>query len=249
MTTAAALATLLPGLTIFLAYFARTAAFLHTSPYFSDPTVSRKIRVAAAIVFALAMCASRNGLPLSALVTVLPAELALGLALGFLARIPVAGFEAGGELIGIHLGFGFAASVDPRSQEEALPPKTLASAVCAFTFFSTNGPAEVIRALGAPLVGTGHPSGLLRMVIDQTGEVMVAAIRVAAPVLVATTLGNITFALASRAAPALNIFSVAFAGILFIGGVAFVVTMPHFLTEAQGAAQRIADLVTEAVLR
>lgn len=249
MTGAWQIAAALPAFAAFLAFFCRTSAFLHTAPFVSDHALPSQARVAAAALFALGMAAAAPDVTLDGLPLLLPAELALGAAAGFMVRLAVAGLEAGGELIGMHLGLGFAQTVDPSSGGTTLPTRQLAWVAGGIAFLASDGLGAVLRLLAAPAPGAASPRGLIEGVLAHGGDVLIAAVRLAAPVLVATLVANLAFALASRAAPAMNIFSIAFGAVLLIGGLALLGTVPRFGLELQGTMARVNDLVTDVVSR
>ena len=84
----------------------------------------------------------------------------------------------------------------------------------------------------APLIATKFDAG---------GVVMLASLRTAAPLLVAAVIANFTAALASRAAPALNAFSVMLALFLIAGIAALWATAPALVQEILRGAASAAD--------
>ncbi|MFH0902361.1 MAG: flagellar biosynthetic protein FliR [Pseudomonadota bacterium] len=243
----AAIAPVIPYLGTFLAYLCRTTAFLHTAPFVSERVVPRKARLAFAILFAAAMTGVRGEASLATIPGIAAAELLLGAACGLALRFGVAAIEAGGDLIGLHVGIGFAATVDPLNGEQSMPTAKLAFAIAGLAFFATGGPTSAIRVLAAPPPGISPTAGMARVLIDHSATILPHAVRLAAPVIVASVVGNVALALASRAAPALNIFSVAFSGILILGGIALLLSVPMFGAEIHAALQRGEDLIARVV--
>lgn len=233
----------LPAIATFLALLARTAAFLSTAPWVSDRVIPRKFRAAAAVLFAIAMTSAKGGTDPSSLPLVLPLELFLGVSCGFAARLLVAGIEAGGELIGMHLGLGFASTVDSSTGHDALPSQNMMRAIAGLVFVSTDGLSRTLYALSVPAPGVASVQAMARVLILRSGDVLTAAVRFAAPILLATLVANVAFALASRASPALNIFSVAFAGVLLLGGIALLASVAGIGTEIGVSVERIDEIV------
>lgn len=232
----------------FLAGFARTVAWLHTAPLTSDPMVPARVRVLAAALVALLLAPTHAPVEVAALPLAIPAELLLGGALGLAARILLAGVEAGGQLVGLHLELGFAGQYDPMAREEALPTRRIAYALAGLAFLGAGGLETSLYALGRPVVDGRSFDRTLASLIAASGEVLVLALRVAAPVILAVVVINLAIALASRAAPALNVFSVMLAVVLVVGGMALSVTAPSFVRELQGTA-RSAIVATVEVAR
>jgi flagellar biosynthetic protein FliR len=233
----------LPVGATFLLLFVRTAAFLSSAPWVSDRMVPRKFRAAAAVLFAMAMTSAKGGTDPSSLPLLIPMELFLGVSCGFAARLVVAGIEAGGELIGMHLGLGFASTVDPTTGHDALPSQNIMRAIAGLIFLSSDGLSRTIYALSVPAPGVASIQAMGHALVMQSGDVLVAGVRFAAPVMLATLVANVAFALASRASPALNIFSVAFAGVLLLGGLALLASVAGIGTEIGQAVERIDEIV------
>jgi flagellar biosynthesis protein FliR len=228
----------------FLASFARAAALLHAGPLTGDRHLSTKARTAVAAALALAVAPIRPAMSPADLPLVLPAEILLGLMAGFSARMVLAAAEAGGDLIGLQVGLGFANSVDPVRGEQSSTLRQLALCIAALAFLAAGGLEAGVRVLAvAPSDPFTLHTGIGR-IIDQSGDVLVAALRLVAPVLIASTLANLGLALASRAAPALNVFSVMLAGMLIVGAIVLIATAPVFVREVSEIGRRATDALT-----
>ncbi|HWM88601.1 MAG TPA: flagellar biosynthetic protein FliR [Kofleriaceae bacterium] len=231
----------------YLAAFGRAAAFLHAAPLTGDRQLSTKGRAAVAAVLALAVSPARPPIDPSMLPLALPAEILLGLLAGFTARMVLAGAEAGGELIGLQFGLGFANSVDPSRGEPSATTRQLALCIAGLAFLAAGGLEAGVRVLAAAPCDVYSLHAGLDGVIRQSGEVLVAGLRVAAPALIAGTLTNLGLALASRAAPALNVFSVMLAGMLIVGAIVLLATAPVFTRQMQEIGQRAHDSLTRFI--
>jgi flagellar biosynthetic protein FliR len=225
----------------YLAVFVRAAAFLQAAPLVGDRQLSVKARAAIAGVLAFGVAPIRPPIEPDALPLVLPAEILLGLLAGFAARLVLAGAEAAGELIGLQFGLGFANSVDPARGEPSATTRQIALCVAGLAFLAAGGLEAGVRVLAAaPSDGFSLQGGVDR-VMRESGEVLVAALRLAAPALIAGTLTNLGLALASRAAPALNVFSVMLAGMLIVGAIVMLATAPVFARQMADIGQRATD--------
>jgi flagellar biosynthetic protein FliR len=225
----------------FMAVFVRAAAFLHAAPMTGDRQMSTKMRAATAAILALAIAPVRPPLDPAALPLAIPAEILLGLLAGFTVRMVLAGAEAGGELIGLQFGLGFAASIDPARGEPSATTRQLALCVAGLAFLAAGGLEASVRVLAAAPSDVYTLHGGLDRIIHQSGEVLVAGLRLAAPAVIAGTLTNLGLALASRAAPALNVFSVMLAGMLIVGAIVLLATAPVFTSQIADLGQRAID--------
>jgi flagellar biosynthesis protein FliR len=227
----------------FLATFARAAALMQTAPIIGDVMVPAKVRVAAAAATALAVSAVRGPLDPMMLPAVLPVEIALGLLAGLTARLVLTGAEVGGQLIGLQLGIGFAGQYDPSSGEESLPTRRIVAVLAGLAFIGLGGLDAMIRVVAAPPPGGRTLAAMGADLILRSGEVLVIAIRVAAPLILTGVIVNLATGLASRAAPAINVFSVAFAVVLAVSGIVMVATAPIMIGEIASAAGRAVDIL------
>jgi len=231
----------------FLVVFVRGCAFAYTAPVFSDKGVPHKLRVALVAMVAVSLTPGRAPIEPTALALAVPGELILGLIAGFTGRVVLAGAEAGGELLGLQLGLGFAAAYDPTMGEAALPTRRVALALAGLAFILAGGLETAVRVMAAPpitaLGAIGATTGLLRL----GGDILSLGLRFAAPALVAALAGNLAVALATRAAPALNIFSVAFAVILVIVGLVLLATAAPFANDLALVGRRAVDEILNVV--
>jgi flagellar biosynthetic protein FliR len=231
----------LDELTTFLAAFARAAAFLQTAPYVGDRYLPQRYRVAVGALLALAVLPVHAKVPADRLMAVLPAELLVGITAGFVTKLVIAGAEAGGQLIGLELELGFAGLFDPVQQEETLPTRRLAATLAGLAFLAANGLGAAVRLLASARVDGRTPERALESVLHHSGQILETAIRIAAPTVVAAMVAHLTVAFANRAAPALNIFSVALALVLVAGGLALVTTAPLLVREILGIGRFAAE--------
>ncbi len=228
----------------YLAVFVRAAAFLHAAPLTGDRQMSFKTRAAVAAALSLAVAPIRPPIEPTALPLVLPAEILLGLMAGFAARLVLAGAEAAGDLIGLQFGLGFAASVDPARGEPSTTLRTVALCLAGLAFLAAGGLEAGVRVIAAAPSDPFSLHGGLDRIIHQSGDVLVAALRLAAPALIAGTLANLGLALASRAAPALNVFSVMLAGMLIVGAIVLIATAPVFARQVGEIGERATFALT-----
>jgi flagellar biosynthesis protein FliR len=66
----------------------------------------------------------------------------------------------------------------------------------------------------------------------------------ASPIVLAALVGNVALALMNRAAPAANVFSIAFAAVLVIGGIVLLATASGFVTGVAAVAKEAAGAIS-----
>ena len=226
-----------------LAAFARSIAFLQSAPYVGDRNLPSRYRIAAAALLALAVLPVRAHVSLANLPLTIPAELFIGLTAGFVGRLVIAGAEAGGQLIGLELELGFAGIFDPIAAEETLPTRRLAHTLAGLAFLGADGLGSAVRLLASASVDGRSPARAFASVLLHGGQVLQTAVRIAAPTVVAAMIAHLTVAVANRAAPALNVFSVALALVLCAGCMALIATAPVLVREIIAVGRAAADSV------
>ncbi|MCP4448391.1 MAG: flagellar biosynthetic protein FliR [Myxococcales bacterium] len=225
----------------FLAAFARSAAFLFSAPIIGGPIVPSKVRVGASASIALAIATVRAPVDPIELPLLIPGEILMGLAAGFAIRLVFAGAESGGQLIGLHLGLGMASFFDPSVGEQAIVTRRFALVFAGLAFLMMGGLREAVRVLALAPADISTLSGAVVQLMEQTNQVLISALRFAAPAMLAGMVTNVGMAFASKAAPSLNIFSVMLSALLITGGFTLIVTAPAFISEINGTARRAID--------
>src|SRR5690606_18429632 len=106
--------------------------------------------------------------------------------------------ESAGALVSAQLGFSFAQMVNPMTHEEAAPLGQLATVVTGLLFFTVGGHHVVLRALAGSFQAL--PAGTLSvssawtgLLLDRAGEMLLAAVHIAAPLGLAVLAGQLTF--------------------------------------------------------
>ncbi|RMH45165.1 MAG: type III secretion protein [Deltaproteobacteria bacterium] len=228
----------------FVAAVARCAAFLHAAPVIGESFIPANIRLTVAAAMAAAITPLRGPLDPALLPVAIPSEIVVGALAGLAARVVVAGAESAGQIIGLQIGLGFAASYDPALGETALAARRVAWCLAALAFVIAGGVEAAVPVLVGDAPAAVALAAGVRGLIDLGAGMFVAAVRLAAPAILAGLIANLVMALASRAAPALNVFSVMLAGVLVVGGAVLIATAPAFIRDVAGIGRRAADAVS-----
>ncbi len=226
----------------FLASFARVGAWTYVAPVLGQGMVTPRVRVVMAASIAFLIGPLRPALELNGLAYALPYELAFGVLIGAAARFILAGAEAGGQIMGIQMGLGFAGAFDPIARESSLPTRRMAFALAALAFIAAGGFDEAIRVLAMPVHAWQLGGQPLQNLLEMSHVVLDAAVRLAAPLLLAGFIANLTMALVSKAAPALNVFSVMLALFLAVGFAILTATAPAFVRDIQALSQAATEV-------
>jgi len=201
----------------FLATLTRATALTATAPVIGEGGVPMRAKVIFVLVVTGAITANRPGVPLDALSLTMALELCVGLVTGLTARFIMARAAVAGQLMGLSLGFGFASQYDVHAGESAITVRTLLTTISALAFLAIGGLEAIVRGVAAP----AHVLDLAALgpqLIREGTAAMGHGLTLAAPVVLAALVGNIGLAVMNRAAPAINIFSIALSVVLIGGG-------------------------------
>src|SRR3954449_12438545 len=202
----------------FVLAVARTAAFVLVTPPFNTRGVPSQARVSLAIALALpltpGLAADAPALASADLVVRMLVQLATGLALGYLVMVAVAAVQAAGDLIDIVGGFNASIALDPLLLTQTSVFGRLHQFVAVTILFMTDGHLMIVHGLSRRLQAMPDPriswQALGDAVVADVSGLVTSALEIAAPIIAAMLVADVSLGLLTRAAPALNAFALAF---------------------------------------
>jgi flagellar biosynthetic protein FliR len=207
--------------------FVRIGACLMVAPLFGAGFVPPRLRLVLAGAIALAIAPMLPPLPAVSpfsgpglVITV--QQLLIGIAIGFVLQIVFDALAMGGQLLANTMGLSFAFNVDPLRGTGAPVVGQFYTLIATLTFLALNGHLAIVEALveGFTTLPVGieglGPEGYWQ-VVGWGSALFRGALMVALPGLTALLIVNLAFGVVSRAAPALNLFSIGFPATL-LGG-------------------------------
>lgn len=211
----------------------RVSVVLFMLPVFNSEKIPMAVKAAATMVITLAIWphVSLPGTQLPAhpfdMALLFLSEIILGLVLGMCINFVFMGIQAGGELLGFQMGFSMINIADPLTGNQTGAVAFFLWMVSILTFLSLDGHLYMLQgfAMSFKLIPAGGlilGEVLLRQVFDLSASLFVVALKIAAPVMVALFLVELTLALVSRTAPQVNIMEIGFpikiaVGFFFVG--------------------------------
>lgn len=149
-------------------------------------------------------------------------EIILGLVLGLSVKVIFAGVQAGGHLAGFNMGFTMAQIVDPQSGFQETVLTQLYFLLSMLIFLAIDGHHWFIWALSYSLEivppGGFYLRGQLgEHLIKLSGSILIIAVKIAAPILVALFLVQMGLGILAKAAPQINIMMTSFPLIIAAG--------------------------------
>lgn len=241
-------------LQLWLLAMLRPGAAMLAAPFFGAANVPLQLRLVLALALALPAAAlvgpaiPAGGLASLAGFLVMAGEVLAGLAMGFALQIGFASALLAGELISNMMGIGFAAMADPATGQPSPAIGQYLSMLALFLFLAGDGHLLffelVIKSYASLPPGAAWISAsALHGLVHFGGLVFVAGLAVAMPVLSALLMVQAVFAMVSRSAPTLNLFSVGLPVMLGAGIVLLAIATPAL---AEALAQSLADAMAQA---
>lgn len=157
-------------------------------------------------------------------------EALVGAVIGLTVRVTLAAAEVAGNLVGLSMGQGFAATVDPTFGEQMLPTGHMLSGFAVLVFFAMNGHHVTIGALSWSLehapVGAALGAAVHRGTMDIGAGLIGQGLRIASPIVGTMFIVQLGMGLVARSAPKVQIFSLAFAVTSVVGALVFFAALP-----------------------
>lgn len=202
----------------FLMAVSRTAGFVLVTPPFNSRAVPSQVRVilAVALAFPLTglMRATAPRLDSAELYLQAIAQVLVGVTLGFFVLVALSAIQAVGDLLDTVGGFSVATALDPMFFVQTSIMGRLHQITAATLLFATDGHLVVLQGLARSVAQAPVPSmsweAVGRAVAADVGNMFLAALQIAGPVMAAVLIADIALGLLTRAAPALNAFALGF---------------------------------------
>jgi flagellar biosynthetic protein FliR len=232
-----------PGSAPVLALFgARVGGLVLVAPVFSAKVVPVTLRTAVLVLItvllapvAMTQLTSAPALTPAAFLS----ETLIGFAIGMGAAICVGAAEAAGELLAVQIGLSGAAVVDPLTQTQGPALGQFLNLFAVAMLLALNAHLIMLDAVASSLahvpVGSAVDMQAGTASLVSLGSTLFAlGLRFAAPVVALVLIGNVALAVLSRAAPQLNILSLAFPVQIGLGLFALGAALPMIALWFQG---------------
>jgi flagellar biosynthetic protein FliR len=232
----------------------RAAAWLVITPPFNTRSVPGPVKallsVAIALPIAPGLTAQVPRLAGGELVLAAAEQVVVGAALGFITSLFFAAIQAAGSIIDLFGGFSLAFAFDPFAMTGTSVFGRFYNIVATALLFATDAHAMILRGFtqsyrSLPLTGTLSLDTLSALLTGGLGQMFLAALQIAGPLVAVLFCTDVALGLLTRVAPALNVFALGFPiKILLTLGVAGAA-----LTLLPRAFDGLMDRAVEAVLQ
>ena len=226
---------------------ARIGGVFAVAPIVSSAAIPAPVRAALSVLVAIAALPAAAAtaphipigvVPYSAL---LVHELAVGLIIGFVARVVFSVADMAGSLIDLQMGFSVGSAVDPLYGESSTVLGTFLNMLAMLLFLVAGGLELLVAAsaasythlpIGAPaFFGAGSAAA-----VSALAWAMATAVAVAVPALALGLVLNLALGLVGRAVPQLNVFASALPLQVIAGLVALLLSLPVMAVVFSGLA-------------
>jgi flagellar biosynthetic protein FliR len=220
----------------------RITAFLMIAPPFSHGAIPARIKAMLGIGLALAIgtavAPGYESLDTGPFIGALVLQLVTGALLGFLVMVVFSAVQAAGNLIDVFGGFQLAQAFDPQSMVNGAQFTRLFQLTAVVLLFVSDGYQLIIAGLArsfsaVPVDGMLEIAGPAELLTDVVGQLLLASVQIAGPLVLVLFLADVGLGLVTRVAPALNAFALGFplkiALTLVLAGIVFV-TLPAIVS-------------------
>jgi flagellar biosynthesis protein FliR len=215
-----------------------------------------KAKVGLVLVLAIAIHgvvpAAVRGDDVFATIDAVPAELLVGLAIGLVVRFSLASVQIAADAISPMLGLGVASLFDPHAQvtETALAQILRYMALLLATVLGLHRVAIGAVLASFTLLPAGavvHPAAVTQAVVDASTAALSCGLQLAIPLVAVLLVIQIALAFVSRAAPAMQIFSVGFAFALIAGSITLTIALPDMAAAIVDETSRVGPRIENVV--
>lgn len=226
----------------------RITAFLMIAPPFSHGAIPARVKAMLGIGLSLAIgtavAPGYESLDTAPFLGALVLQVITGALLGFLVLAVFSAVQAAGNLIDVFGGFQLAQAFDPQSMVNGAQFTRLFQLTAVVLLFASDGYQLIIAGLArsfaaVPVDGVLDVAGPAELLTDVAGQLLLASVQIAGPLVLVLFLADVGLGLVTRVAPALNAFALGFplkiALTLVLAGVVFV-TLPGIVAALSGEA-------------
>ncbi len=229
----------------FLLVMTRLITVFTVAPPFGGSLIPIRVRVAIAAAVGLLIAPVQTAdVPLDAggLIGAIAYQVLVGAVFGYLIQLLLSAPLIAGMFIDNMAGLAAAGLFDPMSNSSATPGGRLNQLIATVLLVGLEGHLLIVRGVlrsyeAAP-VGGLRISSLDVILTEGIGQLLLAAIEIALPLLVALIMTEAVLGLSARAAPRLNVMILGFAvkGVVFMLG--FALTLPLLINAVSTLLER-----------
>ncbi|HEY1741298.1 MAG TPA: flagellar biosynthetic protein FliR [Acidimicrobiia bacterium] len=206
------------AVTAFILALVRASVFIVIAPPFNTKSIPVSVKAGLAAALSLAAVgqipASSLSLDVGPFSAAIVTQALVGLVMGTIMMMVMSAVQSAGSLIDVFAGFSIAAIYDPLSDNTASIFGRYYQLIATTLIFATNAHLLIVEGFFQSFrvipANAYQPNVIARILTLNMGQVFVATLEIAGPVVACLFLTELTMGLVARAAPSLNVFSLAF---------------------------------------
>jgi flagellar biosynthetic protein FliR len=232
----------------------RAGAWMMVCPPFNSRLIPGPVKALLSVGFVLPMAPYLRGtvpsLETGDLIASAALQVFIGAGLGFLTALLFAALQAAGDLLDLFGGFTLASTYDPMSMSQSSIFGRFYNLIAVTLLFASEGHQLILRGFlqsfrTLPLDATFSMETFSRLLVRGIGEMFLAAVQIAGPLIAVLFLADVALGLLNRVAPALNAFQLGFPVKIFL-----VVTLSGIaIAMLPGVLDSLVDKAVTAVVR
>ncbi len=227
---------ILTGVLVFL----RIGAILFALPFFGDNPTPVQVRILLAVALTLALYplipqpwVAKFPDDMVGYFLLVIRELCIGISIGFIGRMAFDGILMAASVAGYQMGFSVSDLFMPDEQVQMNAFTALHRVIMISIFLALNLHMmyieTIIKTFQIIPAGGALPSKAFgEAMIGMSGGILVVAMQLAAPLLVALLFSNTALGLVARVVPQFNVFSASFQVGFFVGMTVYICCLPFF---------------------
>jgi len=236
----------------------RVSGLMLFAPFFSNQSMPAQAKITLTVLLTILLYPlaphPTTALTMSSMLSAVFGEFSVGLLMGVTVAAVFDAAQLAGYLLSVQMGFSLASMYDPTSQADTPVIAVFHQTIALLIFFRMGAPQMLIAALAhsfsyIPAGGVSLHGQAVQALMMQGTAIFYTGIQIAAPVLSATLLADLTLGFVGRASPQLPVMLIGMSvktvlGLLvLIGALAFWPRLfsEHF-AQAIGVGERILHL-------
>lgn len=231
----------------------RVMSFFMAMPIIGTQMLPARIRLGLALIVTVLIHPSLPPMPVFDPISlqswiIIAQQVLLGSLLGFAATILLQSFVAGGQIMAMQMGLGFASMTDPANGVNVVIISQIYLMLVMLLFLGMDGHLVLIEILARsfevlPVGMEGVSRATLWQMALSGGWLFMAALLMALPAVTALLVVNFAFGIMTKAAPQLNIFAIGFPFTMLMGIFIIWASLSGFFSHYQVFATEWLDTV------
>lgn len=225
----------------------RVLALMSVAPVFSHRAIPVRLKLALGIAIVLVLVPVLPATPatdaMSARgITMLVANIGVGVALGFTVRLVFAAIEMAGEAIGLQMGLSFGAFFNPAAGSNSNSVASFLGTLALLMFLTIDGHLMLVHAVAESFrvfpVSDGLALDSYRQVALMGSQIFSLGLSIALPFVAVSLLVNVVLGVMARIAPQFNIFAVGFPLTILVGLSTLTMILPYIEPPLRAALEQ-----------